>query len=421
MVDKPVLTRIWADGAAPADVVDPDVTTPGKFDLGWESEIPPYEHFNFLQNLFTKGFAHINERGVVEWDPDTNYSANISYVTSPVDGLIYRAKTDNSGNEPSASPTQWGVYPPPTPSATVSIEGLVELATNSETQAGSDTSRAVTPSGLASLTATTSRRGLSEIATQTEVNTGTDTTRYVTPDTLNGKTATTSRRGVVELATDAETQAGSDGSRAVTPNSLASLTATESRRGLIEIASSSEVAAGSTDTRAVTPQGLLARTATSSRTGLVELATNSETQAGSDTSRAVTPAGLASVIDGLGLDSATTADSLNVNGSSEDGYIIFDGIKNPSNPGQRLCLQWVRSPFTNNNSTYTLTWPITSFTVLTAPMVGTHNTSSGPNSGNSGWRTNSWSSSGITLSHVPTGTGTLTAGVAWACGWVTPP
>lgn len=69
-------------------------------------------------------------------------------------------------------------------SASTTEQGIVELATNTETQTGSDTQRAITPAGLSSRTATTTRTGLIELATQTEVNTATDNTRAVTPLTM---------------------------------------------------------------------------------------------------------------------------------------------------------------------------------------------------------------------------------------------
>ena len=56
--------------------------------------------------------------------------------------------------------------------ATDTQSGLVELATNAETQAGTDSSRAVTPAGLASRTATTSRTGIVELATNAEAQIG---------------------------------------------------------------------------------------------------------------------------------------------------------------------------------------------------------------------------------------------------------
>jgi hypothetical protein len=100
--------------------------------------------------------------------------------------------------------------------------GALVPASNAEVQAGTDTVRAVTPAGLASLTATATRRGLVELATSTEAQTGTDTDRAVTPAGLASLTATDARRGLVELATNAEVQAGTDTVRAVTPAGLAS-------------------------------------------------------------------------------------------------------------------------------------------------------------------------------------------------------
>ena len=74
--------------------------------------------------------------------------------------------------------------------ASTTVTGMVQLATNAETQTGTDADRAVTPAGLASLTSTTSRRGLIETATNAEAVTGTDTERAVTPAGLAARLAT---------------------------------------------------------------------------------------------------------------------------------------------------------------------------------------------------------------------------------------
>lgn len=65
--------------------------------------------------------------------------------------------------------------------ATTTVLGLVQLATSTEVNTGTDTSKVVTPSTLSARTATETRTGLAEIATQDEVNTGTDDLRIVTP------------------------------------------------------------------------------------------------------------------------------------------------------------------------------------------------------------------------------------------------
>lgn len=65
--------------------------------------------------------------------------------------------------------------------ATTGGKGVVELATDVETQAGTDSARAVTPLGLAAVVASAAGRGLVELATNAETTTGTDTVRAVTP------------------------------------------------------------------------------------------------------------------------------------------------------------------------------------------------------------------------------------------------
>lgn len=63
-------------------------------------------------------------------------------------------------------------------SATTALAGLVQLATSSETITGTDTTKAITPSGLAALTSTTSRNGLTRIATSAQVIDGTQGAPY---------------------------------------------------------------------------------------------------------------------------------------------------------------------------------------------------------------------------------------------------
>lgn len=78
------------------------------------------------------------------------------------------------------------------PTASTTVAGIVELATNAETTTGTDTARATTPAGVAAAvsaavtaaapaSASTTVSGLVELATNTETITGTDTARAVTP------------------------------------------------------------------------------------------------------------------------------------------------------------------------------------------------------------------------------------------------
>lgn len=65
--------------------------------------------------------------------------------------------------------------------SSTTASGVVELATNAETQTGTDTVRAVTPAGLQSKVTSETALGLVELATAAETTTGTDTTRAVHP------------------------------------------------------------------------------------------------------------------------------------------------------------------------------------------------------------------------------------------------
>jgi hypothetical protein len=205
--------------------------------------------------------------------------------------------------------------------ATSENAGIVELATDEETQAGTDTQRAVTPAGLKSLTATAGRAGLIRTATESEVKGGTDSavaltpanlkgaaateaetiegksrTLYVTPVGLRCVKATTGRNGLVELATEEEAKAGIDKERAVTPAGLKAVVteatpdASEASRGLIPIASTVEATTGLVSTKAMTP--FTAKAAIDSRIATVE-----EVTVGTSTTKFVTPATLKAVID----------------------------------------------------------------------------------------------------------------------------
>ena len=93
MTTKPDLSRIWAETAGASNIEDPEVTVPGKFTAGWRAEIPPFENFNFLQQLFTTGLLYLAENGIPEWSNDIDFAKDNCQKGS--DGNIYRATTAN--------------------------------------------------------------------------------------------------------------------------------------------------------------------------------------------------------------------------------------------------------------------------------------------------------------------------------------
>lgn len=105
-------------------------------------------------------------------------------------GDVIIAKVNNASTSSAADWIQLEVN---RDQATETVLGLVEIATQTETNDGVNDTAAVTPAKLAGRTATESRTGLAEIATQTEVNDGTDDARIVTP--LKLKTLLDNRTG----------------------------------------------------------------------------------------------------------------------------------------------------------------------------------------------------------------------------------
>lgn len=105
-------------------------------------------------------------------------------------GDVIIAKVNNASTSSAADWIQLEVN---RDQATETVLGLVEIATQTETNDGVNDTAAVTPAKLAGRTATESRTGLAEIATQAETDAGTDDARFVTP--LKLKTLLDNRTG----------------------------------------------------------------------------------------------------------------------------------------------------------------------------------------------------------------------------------
>ena len=87
----------------------------------------------------------------------------------------------NQDNPSVTNSTQWIFLQNNAQQATTTIVGITRYATGVETAGQTLSTAAITPQGLASVTATETRQGLAEIATQAETNAGIDDTRIVTP------------------------------------------------------------------------------------------------------------------------------------------------------------------------------------------------------------------------------------------------
>ena len=98
------LNIVWASGG---DRLYPGDT---KYASGWGVEIPPRQYFNEIDYKQDQMLAHINQRGIAEWDVDTEYQANKSY-TQDTTGTIYRCILTHKGQNPEldVSNTYWEI------------------------------------------------------------------------------------------------------------------------------------------------------------------------------------------------------------------------------------------------------------------------------------------------------------------------
>lgn len=201
--------------------------------------------------------------------------------------------------------------------ASETVAGKVELATAAETATGTDNTRAVHPSGLASVLGTyapINSPGLTGNPTATTQTAGNNTTRLATTAFVQTavagisiSSASETVQGKVELATAAETATGTDNTRAVHPAGMKSVTdllAPKASPALTGTPTAPTAADGTNTTQLATTAyvqtalaGFVPNVAAASETvqGKVELATAAETATGTDNTRAVHPAGLLSV------------------------------------------------------------------------------------------------------------------------------
>ena len=97
---KPNPNPVWASGGS---LADPGTT---KRAVGYIKEIPPLEQVNWLLNMINQMLAHINARGLPEWDSVTSYDAGALAMGS--DTVVYKSLTNaNTGNDPVGDAINW--------------------------------------------------------------------------------------------------------------------------------------------------------------------------------------------------------------------------------------------------------------------------------------------------------------------------
>lgn len=96
---RPDITTLWAeDGAKTAP-------PSAKVAQGWTSEIPPFQHENYIQNRQDYALAYLLQAGIAQWSNTTDYYIDASFVQ--YEGKIYTCIQTNTGKVPDASPNHW--------------------------------------------------------------------------------------------------------------------------------------------------------------------------------------------------------------------------------------------------------------------------------------------------------------------------
>lgn len=253
-------TELWASAG--------DKITPSDFKIqtGWEVEKPIFQYMNWVQGRQDTMLAYLNQQGLPEWDATVEYQNGSSFIS--YGGLVYKSIQTGTNKNPATETAYWSLAFATYGASSEIFAGSIELATQAETNTGTDDARAVTPLKLATYVtqrqATESLKGVAEVATDAEITTGTDDARIVTPLKLKNRLVDSSEtvKGLIEIATQAETTTGSDDVRAITPLKLKQLvdarvvSASETAQGIIEIATQAEANALADTGRALVPSVL---------------------------------------------------------------------------------------------------------------------------------------------------------------------
>ena len=99
------VNKVWATTAPTTNVQAPDDSY---INLGWTQVKPPSEYFNWWMKKVDTLLAYSNQKGIPEWDANTEYQANTSFVQHK--GELWLCLVTATNSEPSAVNTNWCNY-----------------------------------------------------------------------------------------------------------------------------------------------------------------------------------------------------------------------------------------------------------------------------------------------------------------------
>lgn len=128
MTNEINLDLVWGSDAT--GLTDP---TDVKWALGWVSEIPTYQHFNYWANSVDSNLLALAEKAAFAWSTDITYDEK-AVVTEG--GITYWARVTNSGQQPSTDTAEnyWMKAPNFGDQTTLPKAGLTLFNVNSRAQ-----------------------------------------------------------------------------------------------------------------------------------------------------------------------------------------------------------------------------------------------------------------------------------------------
>lgn len=157
---KKNMTEIWAS--------DGDVQAPedSKIRTGWVVEAVPRQWWNWFENRQDTNIAYMLQKGIPEWDAETEYRTNKSYVQR--NNIVYKCVSTGINKDPATTPASWvKAFPESTPYLEA-IKGL-PVTNNSMLffdNSGVATNSPVASTGLALLATSTAADARSVISAQ---------------------------------------------------------------------------------------------------------------------------------------------------------------------------------------------------------------------------------------------------------------
>jgi len=100
---KPTKLPEWDNTETNSIEPDTDHKNQGWLSPGGIPEKPPFQTFNFWQNSVWKWLKEINTKGVLQYDPVTDYIADASYVVGS-DGKLYQCLINNGDSSTPVNP-----------------------------------------------------------------------------------------------------------------------------------------------------------------------------------------------------------------------------------------------------------------------------------------------------------------------------